>query len=91
MLDWEEWAEMEKAGAVFLPCAGLREEEHVYLKPFGYPAGRYWTSANGNGSSSGQCLEMGMRENGDCFFGINTYSRTYGYSVRLIGPGSANQ
>ena len=91
MLDWEEWGKMEAAGAVFLPCAGLREKEHVYLKPFGYPAGRYWTSANGNGTFGGQCLEMGKRENGDDFFGINTYSRTYGYSVRLIGPGSANQ
>ena len=91
MLDWQEWGKMEAAGAVFLPCAGLREREHVYLKPFGYPAGRYWTSANGNGTYGGQCLEMGKRENGDYFFGINTYSRTYGYSVRLIGPGSANQ
>ena len=91
MLDWEEWDEMEKAGAVFLPCAGLREKEHVYLRPFEYPAGRYWTSANGNGTYGGQCLEMGKRENGDYFFGINTYTRSYGYSVRLIGPGSANQ
>ena len=25
MLDWQEWGKMEAAGAVFLPCAGLRE------------------------------------------------------------------
>ena len=93
ILHWDDWGKMEAAGAVLLPCAGLREREHVYLRPFGYPAGRYWTSANGNGTYGGQCLEMGKRENGDgdYFFGINTYSRSYGYSVRLIGPGSANQ
>ena len=91
ILHWDDWGKMEAAGAVLLPCAGLRERNHVYLKPFEYPAGRYWTSANGNGTYGGQCLEMGKRENGDYFFGINTYTRSYGYSVRLIGPGSDNQ
>ena len=90
ILDWDDWGKMEAAGAVLLPCAGLREKEHVYLRPFEYPAGRYWTSANGNGTYGGQCLEMGKRENGDFIFDTNTYSRSYGYSVRLIGPGSAN-
>ena len=91
ILHWEDWGKMEAAGAVLLPCAGLREKDHVYLRPFGYPAGRYWTSANGNDTYGGQCLEMGKRKNGDYFFDINTYTRSYGYSVRLIGPGSANQ
>lgn len=90
ILDWGDWAEMEKAGAVLLPCAGYREDESVTFKKNDYPIGVYWTST-GNGTYSGKCLEMEKIDAVSYNLDFKSYGRHHGYSVRLIGPGSANQ
>ena len=94
ILHWEDWGKMEAAGAVLLPCAGYREQESVRLKSNDYPAGVYWTSTDGGGAFYqylGICFDMSKYENGyyPLVFGAN--SRSSGFSIRLIGPGSANQ
>ena len=94
ILDWDDWAEMEKAGAVLLPCAGYREKESVRLKSNDYPAGVYWTSTDGGGhilQYLGICFDMSKYDNGYFPLEFEAYSRSSGFSVRLIGPGSANQ
>ena len=82
--DTEEWAEMEDAGAVFLPAAGLRgiERPTPDVTQVGY-WGRYWTST-----------PRVEEENHSCYVTINQafvsayYSgstdRWFGYSVRLV-------
>ena len=90
ILDWDDWAEMEKAGAVLLPCAGYREDESVTFKKNDYPIGVYWTST-GNDTWSGKCLEMEKIDAVSYNLDFKSYGRHHGYSVRLIGPGSANQ
>ena len=85
---------MEKAGAVLLPCAGYREKESVRLKSNDYPAGVYWTSTDGGGhilQYLGICFDMSKYDNGYFPLEFEAYSRSSGFSVRLIGPGSANQ
>ena len=81
--DTEEWAEMEAAGAVFLPAAGLRgiERPTPNITQVGY-WGRYWTSTPHEAV------------NHSCYVTINpafvsaNYSgntdRWFGYSVRLV-------
>ena len=93
MLDWQEWGKMEAAGAVFLPAAGYREGTNVTLKLNNYPVGHYWTSTVGESLIHffGTCLEFYKKDNGEYPFELRTYSRSTGFSVRLIGPGSANQ
>jgi hypothetical protein len=93
ILDWGDWAEMEKAGAVLLPCAGYREQESVRLKSNDYPAGVYWTSTDGGGhilQYLGIRFDMSKYDNGYYPLEFEANSRSSGYSVRLIGPGSAN-
>ena len=90
VLHWEDWGKMEATGAVFLPDAGYREDEYVTFVKNDYPIGYYWTSTSG-GTYSGKCLEMGKKDNGDYNLDLKSYGRHHGFSVRLIGPGSANQ
>ena len=94
ILHWEDWGKMEAAGAVLLPCAGYREGEFVRLKSNDYPAGVYWTSTDGGGAFYqylGMCFDMSKYENGYYPLEFGANSRSSGFSVRLIGPGSANQ
>ena len=93
ILHWEDWGKMEAAGAVLLPCAGYREGEFVRLKSNDYPAGDYWTSTDGGGAFYqylGICFSMSKYENGYYPLEFGANSRSSGFSVRLIGPGSAN-
>ena len=93
ILDWDDWGKMEKAGAVLLPCAGYREQESVRLKSNDYPAGVYWTSTDGGGhilQYLGIRFDMSKYDNGYYPLEFEANSRSSGYSVRLIGPGSAN-
>ena len=93
ILHWKDWGKMEAAGAVLLPCAGYREGESVRLKSNDYPAGVYWTSTDGGGhvlQYLGIRFDMSKYENGYYPLEFVANSRSSGYSVRLIGPGSAN-
>ena len=93
ILHWEDWGKMEAAGAVLLPCAGYREGESVRLKSNDYPAGVYWTSTDGGGHVLhylGIRFDMSKYDNGYYPLEFVANSRSSGYSVRLIGPGSAN-
>ena len=94
ILHWEDWGKMEAAGAVLLPCAGYREGESVRLKSNDYPAGVYWTSTDGGGhilQYLGIRFDMSKYENGYYPLEFVANSRSSGYSVRLVGPGPANQ
>ncbi len=92
-LDWDDWAEMEKAGAVFLPAAGYRDGNTVTLEQYGYPDGNYWTSSIGSGEEAkyyAYSLLFGKDVDGyeNYYYLLNfyEYSRSMGFSVRLIGP-----
>ncbi|MCQ2296727.1 MAG: hypothetical protein MJZ45_04955 [Bacteroidales bacterium] len=70
--DASSWADMEAAGAVFLPAAGWRYGTE--LRDVGV-CGEYW-------SSDCVCL-MGFN-GGDMYYHLDYYSRYYGLSVRLV-------
>lgn len=69
---WEQWWEM--AGAVFLPCAGLRVGTSLYrLNTYGF----YWSSSAVNETKASAVRFF----NGEC--AMNDLSRSSGASVRL--------
>lgn len=75
MISLELWADMEEAGAVFIPAAGLRDD--VYVMSVG-EGGNYWLNTSVGDMSSRQFNFDG---------GFPTYQssmRGDGYSVRLI-------
>lgn len=72
----EQWQEMEKAGAVFLPAAGHRYKTEV-RNLGGY--GDYW-SCTENGPSQAYRLTFGSRE----ITPNDYYHRMFGRSVRLV-------
>lgn len=73
-----EWRILEDAGAVFLPCAGNRQE----TTSFGFNVfGWYWSSTYNN-DISGKAYDFYFFESG---VAPNYYSfRYYGHSVRLV-------
>ncbi len=89
-LDWYDWGKMEAAGAVFLPAAGYREGNEVTLVWENYPEGNYWTSSQGSAGECANCMDFGKYvddyENYHYRIYFPDYSRSYGFSVRLIGP-----
>ena len=89
-LDWYDWGKMEAAGAVFLPAAGYREGNKVTLVWENYPEGNYWTSSQGSAGECANCMVFGKyvddHENYHYRIYFPDYSRSYGFSVRLIGP-----
>ena len=68
-----EWAMMETAGAVFLPCAGYR----IGWTLFGVDYGGYWTSTGDYYGAD--CFSFG-----ESSFGINRNALSNGESVRLV-------
>lgn len=73
----EEWAEMEAAGAIFLPTAGYRYDTNVLGVGI---YGGYWSSTHGE--EHGACA---INYNCGSFnTTINTYGRRYGYAVRPV-------
>lgn len=72
----EQWQEMEKSGAVFLPAAGHRYKTDV-RNLGGY--GDYW-SCTENGPSQAYRLTFGYRE----IRSNDYYHRMFGRSVRLV-------
>ncbi len=89
-LDWYDWGKMEAAGAVFLPAAGYREGNKVTLVWENYPEGNYWTSSQGSAGECANCMDFGKYvddyDNYHYRIYFPDYSRSYGFSVRLIGP-----
>ena len=94
-LDWEDWPEMEKAGAVFLPAAGERFGNEVSLAYNYYPRGGYWTSDVGENEWASSCAKSLLMQIDNGWWQVElwksgTFRRT-GLSVRLVGPGAYNQ
>ena len=89
-LDWYDWGKMEAAGAVFLPAAGYREGNEVTLVWENYPEGNYWTSSQGSAGECANCMDFGKYKDDyeNYYYRIYfpDYSRSSGFSVRLIGP-----
>lgn len=76
------WSEMESAGAVFLPCAGYRDDATTFnhVGATGY----YWTST-GNPNTNDGAYRMRIKEgDGDANFSTGTSPRGRGRSVRLV-------
>ena len=71
----EEWAEWENAGAVFLPCAGMRDETTVQ---FTATDGDYWTSSV---NTSGNPIELSF--NSSSLTTQYVMRAPLGYAVRL--------
>ena len=90
ILHWGDWGKMEAAGAVFLPAAGYREGKEVTLVGLNYPEGNYWTSSQGSAGECANCMDFGKYvddyENYHYRIYFPDYSRSYGFSVHLIGP-----
>ena len=81
----DAWDAMEAAGAIFLPAAGQRSGNKVYMNDSGYDAGFYWSSTSYSQiTSTGAIYSMGMymRANGNT--GTGQGPRNSGKSVRLI-------
>lgn len=73
-----EWEKMEQAGAVFLPCAGWRDDDGSI-----YSGLRYWSSTGYRDNSAG-CVQR-TYEDGFILFNSGTkVSKLYGCSVRLV-------
>ncbi len=99
-LDWDDWAKMEAAGAVFLPNAGSRVGTEVKLFDYKdkYPWGGYWTSTKGINDNTGnyeswcaRTLQCEWYEDKYQVVFVDATSRHIGLSVRLVGPGAYNQ
>lgn len=90
ILNWGDWGKMEAAGAVFLPAAGFREGDKVTLVGLNYPEGNYWTSSQGSAGECANCMDFGKYKDDyeNYYYRIYfpDYSRSSGFSVRLVGP-----
>ena len=74
----KEWEMMEKAGAIFLPCAGWRDGTEVqYVNEDGY----YWASTRAPGWNEYNAAYWHWAETGES---TGYYNRHYGMSVRLV-------
>lgn len=89
-LDWDDWGKMWNAGAVLLVAAGYRDGTKVTLEGNGYPWGNYWTSSQGSAEEYANGMDYGkyVDDYENYYYGIyfTESSRSYGYSVRLVGP-----
>lgn len=76
-VDAADWTAMEDAGAIFLPTAGYRYRDGIYISEVG-SNGYYWTSRWG---TSGKAWEIDIQYNS---VGINMPFSSNGFSVRLV-------
>ena len=76
--DLDQWAKMEKAGAVFLPAAGYRWGTEVSLVDVG---GYYWTAPAAEGPLAQRNTVVCFSENGLI---VDLCDRAVGCSVRLV-------
>ena len=76
----EDWAYMEIAGAVFLPCTGWREGTgYKFTDGFG----RYWSNTGLDSDMSGNCRAGDISFDGTGF-GAGACRRSFGLPVRLV-------
>ena len=73
----DKWSQMEQAGAVFLPAAGIRRDGYT-IRSVG-SIGYYWSSAPYDDDACCFYFDLSISFRG---FGHNTISQ--GYSVRLV-------
>ena len=79
-----EWAEMEAAGAVFLPSAGYRSTATV-TEPGANGYGRYWTSTYVSGTVANALYFYGNAVPTTALQPQNNaFTRDFGHSVRLV-------
>ena len=77
----EQWNEMEKAGAVFLPAAGLRIENQVVTYNL---MANYWTSTVIDEEVSDAAYTLSFNHNNGSIYDMGTQNRSHGCSVRLV-------
>ncbi|MCR4665266.1 MAG: InlB B-repeat-containing protein [Paludibacteraceae bacterium] len=75
----QSWQKMEKAGAVFLPAAGMRQSKSV--ADIG-TAGYYWTSSSDLGNAQNNVFKV--KFDGTEFYPKKSIGWDFGYSVRLV-------
>ena len=77
-----EWEQMEAAGAVFLPAAGVRYGTELFSVG---TDGGYWSSAPGiEDAAFGLLLAFGLLFNDNYAYSNDISGRCYGHSVRLV-------
>lgn len=77
----EQWKKMEQAGAVFLPAAGLRHEQSVWVFN---QTGDYWTSTAIGGFTPEAAYSLYFNHNNGVISYYGRPTRYYGCSVRLV-------
>lgn len=76
----EQWSVLEAAGAVFLPAAGYRWDNEVYMLDSDLGSLGYYWSSTPEDNWKGYCLYFDAYE----LSPQNTNSRIYGLAVRLV-------
>jgi hypothetical protein len=82
-----QWAVLEKAGAVFFPCAGSRTTTRFSDQVSGYyypvndveTRGNYWSATWFYNAMSAHSMNFEVSQ-----AGVNAYNRPCGFSVRLV-------
>lgn len=77
----EQWNKMEKAGAVFLPEAGMRHEQEVWVFN---KSGYYWTSTAIGGFTPDAAYALSISHANGVVSYYGRPTRYYGCSVRLV-------
>jgi len=77
----DQWNEMEKAGAVFLPAAGLRIENQLLTVNL---TANYWTSTVINEEVPDAAYTLSFNHNSGAIYDMGTQNRSHGCSVRLV-------
>ena len=72
-----DWLQMEAAGCVLLPAAGVREDRSTYCAVTPDTNGHYWTSWGGSNGNA-DCVEFGP------YLKTTISVRSAGLSVRLV-------
>jgi hypothetical protein len=79
----EQWLQIEEAGAIFIPSAGIRRGDQAYTantNDSDTPYGRYWTSStNGDGGNPYYFYILDHE-----VLTTNTTGRTHAQAVRLV-------
>lgn len=77
----DQWNEMEKAGAVFLPAAGMRIENQLLTYNL---MANYWTSTVIDEQVSDAAYTLSFNHNNGSIYDMGTQNRSHGCSVRLV-------
>lgn len=83
----DDWAQMESAGAIFLPAGGYRDENVTYnYSGSGYSAieGHYWTTTGDAGGTNAFEMSFQIFMGSWCADADAANLRRYGCAVRLV-------